>query len=837
MRKFCVRDRGAISVFLTLILVPVLIFCGVIVDASRLFASKTVISGAGDLAMNAALAQYDKDLKDDYGLMAMAKTPDSPSVIAGLEQYFRESCNSSYLKNESKEGLRSMIQLELSGNNFLAKGVEGSSLAETGVLEQQIMEYMKFRGPVYIVDEIIEKFRNLPLSNMDKKQDYVKKKSDYASKATELGEPMMNAKNSVDAQEGAVSRVLQYFDEAGDWTDTYRDKSVFWLAAKSLERYLNGQTAASLGHGNELTIEEVQEYLSYEVNWSEDNTELDADTYNKMVILLALYQSRDSLSSQITVDNGFSAEEVNVFQGIKTTVSRNINVMLRINDRFAKEYTDNLSKIESAADDIIRNGNEAIKQLDKVKAKWKKVQKAKEAYEDSKAELAAAGEEVSGLEDQEENIEINEQDLDALKESLNVNIQTAQNVKTQIKELKKVPGNLKKLQVSESESELLLDLYPSSAISQFWENHQSEIWSGGDLSIAFSSPVNTKFYQEQLADIDSGAEREEDKAKQKEQRDEAKHAQDNYSEFLKTIENAQNEKNLKNDSGNGMNYPEDFPSGVVKASPSAGTAAGTVDVGDDKKNVEESANNIDLVTSIVNGLDDLGGRMLEQAYLMEYITEMFNCLTTKADEKALSGDKLSGHFIYNGEMEYILFGHAGTAGNKTRSVAQLFALRLAIDSVYVFLDKNLNMEAGAVAQGIAAVTGQMWLYPVVKYGYLFCRALALAGGEVMQLVSGEEAKVWPGNEKIKLSYKEYLKIFILLDLMDESKKRDLVARTGDCIQLNIQEPLKNKYTMLSLSAQVKSSTTFWPRVPEFLGRTGEASDGRKTLRYQGILAY
>ena len=36
-------------------------FSGIIVDASRLFASKTVVSGAGDLAMNAALAQYDKN--------------------------------------------------------------------------------------------------------------------------------------------------------------------------------------------------------------------------------------------------------------------------------------------------------------------------------------------------------------------------------------------------------------------------------------------------------------------------------------------------------------------------------------------------------------------------------------------------------------------------------------------------------------------------------------------------------------------------------------------------------------------------------------------------------
>ena len=91
MRLFCGKQGGSICVFLTLILVPVLLFSGIIVDASRLFASKTVVSGAGDLAMNAALAQYDKMLKDSYGLTAMAKDPGSPQEQEALKKMFCES--------------------------------------------------------------------------------------------------------------------------------------------------------------------------------------------------------------------------------------------------------------------------------------------------------------------------------------------------------------------------------------------------------------------------------------------------------------------------------------------------------------------------------------------------------------------------------------------------------------------------------------------------------------------------------------------------------------------------------------------------------------------------
>ena len=75
MQFFMRKNKGAISVFLTLILLPMVIFSGMVVDVSRLYAAKTVISGAGDLTMNAALSRYDNKLKNEYGLLAMADTP------------------------------------------------------------------------------------------------------------------------------------------------------------------------------------------------------------------------------------------------------------------------------------------------------------------------------------------------------------------------------------------------------------------------------------------------------------------------------------------------------------------------------------------------------------------------------------------------------------------------------------------------------------------------------------------------------------------------------------------------------------------------------------------
>ena len=76
MRLFC-EKKGAISVFLSLILLPMLIVALLANDAARIYCAKSVIADAGEMTMNAALSKYNDKLKDEYGLIAMDKQPSS----------------------------------------------------------------------------------------------------------------------------------------------------------------------------------------------------------------------------------------------------------------------------------------------------------------------------------------------------------------------------------------------------------------------------------------------------------------------------------------------------------------------------------------------------------------------------------------------------------------------------------------------------------------------------------------------------------------------------------------------------------------------------------------
>ena len=158
--KFFYRTRGTISVFLCLILLPVMIFGCMTVDASRIYLSKVVISDAGEMALNAGLAQYNDMLRDEYGLLAMDRSPEEMSDE--LAEYFNASLNGTGLPDaESYQKI-----LDLLTENFKAINVEGSEIYKTDVEKQQIIEYMKYRAPVCLTELVLEKFDQLKDTNI-----------------------------------------------------------------------------------------------------------------------------------------------------------------------------------------------------------------------------------------------------------------------------------------------------------------------------------------------------------------------------------------------------------------------------------------------------------------------------------------------------------------------------------------------------------------------------------------------------------------------------------------------------------------------------------------------
>lgn len=838
MRFFCGKNRGAISVFLTLILVPVLIFSGIIVDISRLYAAKTVISGVGDLTMNAALARYDKQLKDSYGLITMADDPSSPSMKTYLEQSFLESCNASALKDTKSTDLHSMIQLELGTEGVEVQGVKNSSLADTQVLQQQILEYMKFRAPVYMVSDILEKFKKMPLKNMNEKKDYIEAKTDYAKKAKELGEPSENAKTAVDAHSAAIQGVQGMASEISEAMNILVQQSVFYLASESLQKYLDNEALAPVGSG-QISSAVIRQNLAGAIVWDRSETVFDEIRYADLVAAVSLLQNSGIVEQAMNNDESFTQDEWNAYVNIDTVIQQSIANLKSIYEDAEKDYINKIENYKSELQTMINTGNEGITQLQKMEDVWvNKVQPAEKACQERKDALQSKGEDISELNEleEEENIKINTDDLEDMLNCLERNTEEAEGLLEEAEKMIQVTDHIKVAQINSTEACSIFERGAAAAVNTFWDDNAN---FGMPLqgNYYYTDPKECNFYKEYLSKVGTKSEDETEQNAKDQKKQDAEDAQGEYDQILEGLNALGKEKNLKDFSG--LSYPDEFPSGQNKIGSDIQSAQTVkkLNLDSDDTTVNDGAGSLSAITELLKGLDNLSGELLERAYLMEYMSEMFNCMTTKENDVSLSNDKLNSHYIYNGEIEYLLYGNESTIVNKTEATAVLYSLRLAINSAYVFFDKTLNAEANSIASGISAATGQAWLYPIIKYSYLFCCAVVYSGQDLSSLMKGDEVAVWRANDKVKLNYKEYLKLFLLVSMISENNEKKLLVRTADCIQLNTGKSLSSKYTMLTLRADVKAETTFLPKVPALLGRSNSDEESQKTIKYQGILGY
>ncbi len=161
------KIRGSITVLMVIILLPMMTLSSIIVDSSRINMARTMISSAGDLTMNTALANYDTILKDVYGLFAMSQNMSDEELADSLKTYFSKTLVSYGVVNEAESGeyvdaligdFKEIIAntnngqasnfLDMNIVDFKAQKVDNSSLINPNILRNQIVEYMKYRAPI-----------------------------------------------------------------------------------------------------------------------------------------------------------------------------------------------------------------------------------------------------------------------------------------------------------------------------------------------------------------------------------------------------------------------------------------------------------------------------------------------------------------------------------------------------------------------------------------------------------------------------------------------------------------------------------------------------------------
>ncbi len=168
-------SHGAISVFLAIVLVPCMVFTCVFGDLSRVQLSMAASQSAADLALYSLLARYDEELKEYYGLVASCQ--DIQEFYGVTETYFEGMLKAEGVSGEGSDLFVSYLHDLQNGNfsDFLRTDiteainvteVEGANLRENeALIEDSIVEFMKYRGPIQLTTKLIDRFSDLDFSN------------------------------------------------------------------------------------------------------------------------------------------------------------------------------------------------------------------------------------------------------------------------------------------------------------------------------------------------------------------------------------------------------------------------------------------------------------------------------------------------------------------------------------------------------------------------------------------------------------------------------------------------------------------------------------------------
>lgn len=277
MDKFFRKTKGAISIFLVIVLLPMMTVASVFVDMSRINLAKSMAESAGDLTLNTALTNYDAEMKNLYGLFATSQNMDD--LMASLEDYYRDSIIAAgvdsaaaddyvgqimdYLK--STTGTDDLMNIQLTG--FEVSAPEGGNLGNPAIMKSQIVEFMKYRAPLSLGTGFLDALSTM--KDLSKQTELVEDKNKFYEKHQDLLGTLEDAWWQIQLYQYADANGVTGFPTGSYLTDQgstmasnankWKDEAIVKDTVKYL--YRNSKFKNLLTGAGKLQYEIILEYL------------------------------------------------------------------------------------------------------------------------------------------------------------------------------------------------------------------------------------------------------------------------------------------------------------------------------------------------------------------------------------------------------------------------------------------------------------------------------------------------------------------------------------------------------------------------------------------------
>lgn len=755
--KFTKKQQGAISVFLSLILLSTFIFSAVIVDGGRIYAAKNIVSGAGQLSLNAGLSSYDVALKDAYGLIAMSETPEE--LQENLRTYFVESLGACGISEEDFNTALVFLQMAASEDGFSAEGIDNTQICQSQVMEQQVLEYMKYRAPITVGTGILDKLQ--AGKEIEEAQKVADDEVETAKEANDLQSQLEKLKKQVDDEiensddfsktwESTLKEIQKLCKEitteemvvfgynqyntaksAGDYEENINEFNAQYAKlvtamqkSDKVDRYSSAYDIMLEMKGYYLTLKDVSE--SEFMDFWKEKYEIDDDSDDSEE------SSEDSSDEDEEEDDG-DDELLEEGENLYEEYEGNRDYLLNLPSTIAAQADTDLKAVQTKSEDLYdsaekgRKQEEKIcKQIEKIEKKFKKL---KEKYDKwntdvkalSNAELKSDEEKKMEeyaifLDDAEEN------SIDTMKQYAINNQDFYTKFKEYIDTAQFCNVKLRKVYYQKNSVKSEIDTHSKSngpAIKSFVES----------TNFYYLLPIadpNSKFDHEPLKDLSKtgfykylvevcGKEKDSDGAKSAN-----KELQNQMKVALDELEKLFTSSDLESVAYNLNGIQDTLPStmmGKGSVATEKKVTAETADIGSSSKRDKSMENALDALNtdnSTISGIASLASKgteaMIEPIYLTEYIMNMYSYYTidktgeresdgswgTRDEEEilSLSDYKLYEDLIYRAEVEYILWGNKqDVKTNVNTTKAVIFAIQFVGNLVYALTQPTVTKGA------------------------------------------------------------------------------------------------------------------------------------------------
>lgn len=866
LQIFYKRD-GAISVFLSLILLPVMLFGGIATDAARVYMSKIIISDAGETALNAGLTQYDEELHDEYGLFVMKKTP--ASMSGDLERFFNATLNGMGLPDASNY----QKILDLLTEQFNAMNVSGSEIYRTEVEKQQILEYMKYRAPICLAELVIDKIAQLKDSK--KMMEAMEAEMDFSEKMEDCHDAFKKAKEDLDKLNQAINGFPSQTAIENELKKTREDFKGKMSRCLLMRAAMQSYTAEYDGSESLKTL--VENYIKKAKKVNLNETSVSSRTTYESYLACRRYDrgiDKRGGAKKLLKDlkEGENAEKyerlIREHREQKERLDGYVQTLLETAKRLVEKHYTVLHGYKEKAKAAKKLAKAAKSSLDDVE---KKLKKAKESFDvwavrteqlvDKKGNMGEEIEEYKKFFEGEMGEGL--QNLDNL----------ICDVETDCKYFNEVDDMLSKEKfwgksIAQDLVVPQMDTYNSKAHNMIGAgsvgyDSVERIRSSKYITGYEQAEVSTETYMIRIANdpfykkLQEYCKEEENQKSDKEQ----KEANKNLDAGKEAGKEAEKEDGYPEYdwSTAGVELPSAKAAALIKNPDGALTDLnGTANVKSSSARrgiIKKYKEAIRAATSFLDGVDRIVAKNLEGLYIAEYAMQMGSYYTVdKKDGKKKASDdiiSISGYCLenrkaYRAECEYVLWGNKSSKTNVKNTVMLIFGIRLLFNAFFSFTDMRIN---GVAEEAASLITfAAPYLKPIVKVVIKLGFAGVETGDDMKKIKDGygvtivkdeDTWKTFPrsgdNTQKLTFDYSEYLRVFLNIAML--SGEEPFLGRIADFIQVNTETDItKDCYTMLGVQAKVKVRTTFLRKISDWSG-AGSFQDSSYSVGYQSILGY